>query len=110
MPKISCSVDSCFYNQDGICDANVLKIVGDKANITEQTSCSTYINNDKASNALDDEVPRGETEVIHCEVETCVYHDKDYCMLSSRGIEVGNLGQAESYEDTDCLSFDRRSY
>lgn len=109
MPKISCSVGSCSYNQGGICDASALKIVGDKANLTEQTSCSTYINNERVSNSLDDGVQRGETETILCEVETCVYHNKNHCTLRD-GIEVGNLGAVETYSGTDCLSFERRSY
>ena len=108
MPKISCSVGSCSYNQGGICDASVLKIVGDKANITEQTSCSTYNNNQEVGNSLNNEVKRGETETILCEVETCVYHNQDHCRLTD-GIEVGQLGEVETYRDTDCLSFDRKS-
>lgn len=109
MPKISCSVGSCSYNQGGICDASTLKIVGEQANITEQTSCSTYVSHEKISNSMDDEVKRGETETVFCEVETCVYHNKNYCSLKD-GIEVGNLGEVETYRDTDCLSFERRSY
>ncbi len=109
MSKISCSVASCSYNESGICDASTLKIVGDKANITEQTSCSTYISGDKVSNAVDDDVKRGETKTIHCDVETCVYNDRKYCSLTD-GIEVSNLGEVETYESTDCLSFERKSY
>ena len=78
MPKISCSVVSCSYNQGNICSASILNIVGAKANITEETSCSTYMNKEKVSNAVDDKVKTGETE-------------------------------AETYRDTDCLSFERRS-
>lgn len=109
MPKISCSVASCSYNQAGVCDASVLKIVGDGANITEETSCSTYIKKEKACNAIGDEVSRGETETVLCEVETCAYHAERHCTLKD-GIEVGNLGEAETYKDTDCLSFERKSY
>ena len=109
MPKISCSVKSCSYNQSGICDANTLKIVGDEANLTEETSCSTYIKNEKLNDALEDDALRGETETILCEVGTCVYHKHDHCSLAD-GIEVGDLGNVEDYRDTDCLSFERKSY
>ena len=78
MPKISCSVVSCSYNQGNICSASILNILGAKANITEETSCSTYMNKEKVSNAVDDKVKTGETE-------------------------------AETYRDTGCLSFERRS-
>ena len=108
MPKISCSAVSCTYNQGGICDASVLKIVGNKANITEETSCSTYTSREKVSNSVDGEVKRGETEAVLCEVETCVYRVRSHCSLPD-GIQVGNLGEVESYRDTDCLSFDRKS-
>ena len=108
MPKISCSVVSCSYNQGNICSASILNIVGAKANITEETSCSTYINKEKVSNAVDDKVKIGETEAVLCEVETCIYHVRSHCSLAD-GIEVSNLGEAETYRDTDCLSFERRS-
>ena len=78
MPKISCSVVSCSYNQGNICSASILNIVGAEANITEETSCSTYMNKEKVSNAVDDKVKTGEIE-------------------------------AETYRDTDCSSFERRS-
>ncbi len=107
MPRISCSVTSCSYNASGVCDASALKIVGDNANITEQTSCSTYDGDGKCSNSAC--VSRGETETICCDVQTCVYNKQEHCSLSD-GIEVGNLGTVENYTDTDCLSFERKSY
>ena len=109
MPKNSCSVRSCSYNQGGICDANTLKIVGEEANLTEATSCSTYTKNEKLNDALENEALQGETGTILCEVGTCVYHKNNHCSLAS-GIEVGNLGNVEDYRDTDCLSFERKSY
>lgn len=109
MPKISCSVASCSYNESGICDARELKIVGNNASITEGTSCSTYTHKENVSNSVGDGVTRGETETIHCDVETCAYNQKHHCALRS-GIEVGNLGNVDSYNDTDCLSFEYRSY
>ncbi|WP_054743526.1 DUF1540 domain-containing protein [Cellulosilyticum ruminicola] len=105
MPRISCSVTSCSYNASGICDASALKIVGNNANITEQTSCSTYDGNGRCNNSTC--VSRGETETIGCDVQTCVYNKHEYCSLSD-GIEVGNLGTVTSYTDTDCLSFERK--
>lgn len=107
MPRISCSVTSCSYNASGVCDASALKIVGNNANITEQTSCSTYDGDGKCSNSAC--VSRGETETICCDVQTCVYNKQEHCSLSD-GIEVGNLGTVENYTDTDCLSFERKSY
>lgn len=109
MPKVSCSVTSCSYNASGICDASALKIVGNNANITEQTSCGTYVGESCCSNSTCGDVSRGETETICCDVETCVYNKQEHCSLSD-GIEVGNLGTVESFKDTDCLSFDRKSY
>lgn len=106
MHRVSCSVHSCSYNQEGICGANVLKVGGDRAMITERTYCETFIDKDGYHNALGQRVTPGETESILCDVSTCAYHAKYHCTLKE--IEVGSLKDVENYSETDCLSFERR--
>ncbi len=106
MPRINCSVRSCYYNQEEICGASVLNIGGIDAQITEATSCETYQERSSYNNLTQEEVNKGATDVILCEVNTCAYHVKQHCTLE--GIEVGSLKEVESYDETDCLSFERK--
>lgn len=106
MHRVSCSVNSCSYNQAGICSANILKVGGDRAMITERTYCETFMNRDDYHNALNQLITSGETESILCDVSTCAYYSKHHCTL--REIEVGSLKEVENYSETDCLSFERR--
>ncbi|MDF2613247.1 MAG: hypothetical protein K0S71_1033 [Clostridia bacterium] len=101
---ISCSVDSCSYNQEGVCNASILNIGGSGAQITEATSCETYLKQSEYSN-LAQTVRRGHTDTIFCSVDTCAYHDKQHCTLKE--IEVGCLKDVDDYTETDCLSFER---
>jgi len=106
MGSISCSVDSCHYNVEHICGANILNIGGSNARITESTCCETYLKQSKYSNLADQEIQKGNTEVIFCSVNTCAYHEKNHCKLEA--IEVSSLKEVETYTETDCLSFERQ--
>lgn len=106
MPKINCSVDSCFYNQEAICGAHILNIGGQNAHITENTCCQTYKAGSAHNNTTLSQSNRGDTDLIFCEVNTCSYYAKNRCMLGE--IEIGSLQEVEHYAQTDCLSFERR--
>lgn len=105
MPRINCSVESCYYNKQKICEAEVLNIGGKDANITESTCCETYKENVSCQNAVGKSPAQGATEEILCSVGTCAYNIHKHCSLSE--IEVSSLGEVDSYKETDCLSFER---
>ncbi len=105
MGTINCSVQACFYNVNEICGAHILNIGGSDALLTESTCCETFLKQSKYSNLADQDVEPGNTDVIFCSVNTCAYHEKNHCTLPE--IEVGSLRDAETYTDTDCLSFER---
>ena len=109
MSTISCSVESCYYNAEGICGAHILNIGGKNSVITEETCCETYIKrsyDDSLSNSAENRGSASHTDAVLCKVNTCAYHAKDHCMLGD--IEVGTLKDAQTSEDTDCLSFERK--
>lgn len=105
MSAISCSVESCYYNGEGICGAHILNIGGKGSEVTEETCCETYIKR-SYDDSLSNQMERGDTSLILCKVNTCAYHAKDHCTLPA--IEVGTLVDAQTSLDTDCLSFDRK--
>lgn len=106
MPRINCSVESCYYNDEKICQAEILQISGKEARITEATCCETYRDGTYSKNAIDTPVDRGETKEILCKVDTCAYNRDRRCSLNE--IQVSSLTEVNSYTETDCLSFERR--
>ena len=104
MPTINCSVESCVYNKEKICEAEILQIGGKGANWTESTCCETYRDSDDVHNNVTE---AGETEEILCKVETCDYNVNKHCSLSE--IEVSSHGDVSDYTETDCLSFERKA-
>lgn len=106
MPRINCSVESCYYNNQKICGAETLQISGKNAHITEATCCETYRDDTHPANLLCAAIEPGETKEIRCKVETCAYNKDRLCSLNE--IEVSSLGEVSSYTETDCLSFERR--
>lgn len=106
MPRISCSVQSCTYNQSQICGASVLNIGGGRSVVTETTCCETFLKQSEYSNMAEYAVEAGDTNVILCKVVTCAYHAREHCTLNE--IEVGSLKEVDTYTETDCLSFERK--
>jgi hypothetical protein len=41
-PKVYCTAMNCVYNENQVCDAAMLKIVGPDSTIPEQTECNTF--------------------------------------------------------------------
>lgn len=107
MPRINCDVKTCSYNQDRICCASIVNIGGKNSATTEGTCCGTFLNRLGYSNLAQYTENRGnDLDAILCRVETCAYHKDEHCTLKE--IEVGSLGDAEIYTQTDCLSFERK--
>lgn len=106
MPKISCGVVSCSYNQSQECNANVIQIGGKGANECQQTCCGTFLNSDSYSNLAQYTSNRGGVEKILCRVDTCVYNGDNQCTLSE--INVGSAERVDVYSETECQSFQKK--
>ncbi|WP_053983082.1 DUF1540 domain-containing protein [Niameybacter massiliensis] len=107
MPKVSCSVESCYYNNSSVCQAERLQVGGEGASITEATYCESYTSKQNARNAIEQVGYPGQTETICCDVNTCMYNSGWKCSLNE--IEISSLCNVSNYAHTDCLSFERNS-
>lgn len=108
MHKIKCSVESCSYNQDNCCCANIVNVGGKGSTDNCDTCCGTFLNSLGYSNLAQYTENRGGVDAILCRVSTCAYHSDEHCTLQE--IEVGNEKgmDAEIYTQTDCLSFRKK--
>lgn len=106
MHSINCSVESCLYNKEKVCQANTVNIGEEGATITEATCCKTYSKKSGYNNMAQGASYSEGVESILCSVNTCAYHKEAHCTLKE--IEVSSLKDVETYTETDCLSFERQ--
>nr|WP_302597099.1 DUF1540 domain-containing protein [uncultured Cellulosilyticum sp.] len=107
MPKISCSVGTCSYNQDQQrCCASIVNIGGKGSQDSGCTCCGTFLNRLGYSDLAQYTNNRGDIDAILCRVDTCVYNTSEHCTLNE--IQVGSKTEADIYTETDCLSFKKK--
>lgn len=106
MPRISCSVENCSYNQAQCCCANIVNIGGKGAQDNCDTCCGSFLNNLGYSNLAQYTNNRGGLDAILCRVDTCAYHADEHCTLNE--IEVGSSEEVDIYTETDCRSFKKK--
>lgn len=106
MPKVSCSVQNCSYNQNQCCCASIVNIGGKGSLENRATCCGTFLNQLGYSNMAQYTKARGELDAVLCRVDTCTYYKDEHCTLNE--IKVGGVEDVEIYTQTDCLSFQKK--
>ena len=43
MPELKCGVVTCVHNKQNYCDLDAIEVVGDSAQVPEQTSCGSFV-------------------------------------------------------------------
>lgn len=104
MPTISCEVKKCFYNKDGGCRLEGIKVDGNNAVISSETMCASYADSrDNAATNCACESCACDNAEIECSAEKCRYNDKGYC--DAENITVGNSSSSCATE-TECETFE----
>ena len=113
MPKLKCDVRSCVYNADLCCCRSVIKVVGRKADTSDDTACSSFhqvkhkVNMDaiyKTEFARIDGI--NQFVSIECESVNCKYNEKELCTASK--IMISGGPKATAIDDTICDTFIER--
>lgn len=100
MPKISCSVTNCYYNERQGCTAPNLKVDGKKAFESRSTCCDTFVEQKPGvKSSVGD--PFKDTD-IKCDANKCVYNKQQYCKASNILVNGKN---AQVPEETCCSTF-----
>ena len=50
MPAINCNINNCAHNTNGTCYANKISVNGKKARTSNNTCCSSFVNESGYSN------------------------------------------------------------
>lgn len=107
MPKLTCQVETCIYNQDKYCIRNRIHIQGKLARIDLETQCGSFkLRQDENKNIYTQEFARfgqvNEHLSIDCDSVNCIYNNNLLCTKSNVRIEGS---EALNRFDTLCKSF-----
>lgn len=101
MTKLSCTADTCSYNQDQSCCKSDIMIHGQDAQSSETTSCASFTERrEGASNSM--RTPN-ESLDVGCVASNCV-HCEDDCKCTADTIGISGSNATHS-RDTECSSF-----
>lgn len=104
MALVGCNVNNCAHNTNSTCYANKISVNGKKARTSNNTCCSSFVNesgySDFSNSALDDT----QCSSVNCTVKTCVNNAGVICALRDVAI-TSNADSANALSQTYCGSF-----
>lgn len=104
MTLVGCNVNSCAHNTNGSCYANKVSINGKKAKTSNNTCCSSFVNESGYSNLSNSALDDTQCNSLYCNVKTCVNNAGSICALRDVGI-TSNADSASALSQTYCGSF-----
>lgn len=105
MPSVGCNVNNCSYNNSDVCYANKISVTGKKARTSNNTSCSSFLNEANYSNLTNSTLDQGQCNALGCNVKTCFYNVVGtVCSLNNIAI-TSNVDRANLSSETYCNSF-----
>lgn len=104
MPSIGCNVNNCAHNTNGICYANKIAVNGKKARTSNNTCCSSFVNDSGYSSFSNSTLDDQPCNYLSCNVKTCVNNAGSICALRDVNI-TSHADNANLISETYCGSF-----
>lgn len=104
MTLVGCNVNNCAYNSNGNCFANKISVNGKKARTSNNTCCSSFVNESGYSNFSNSSSDNNQCGYVSCNVKTCVNNAGNICALRDVAI-TSNVDSANTSSETYCGSF-----
>ena len=104
MPAINCNVNNCAHNTNGTCYANKISVNGKKARTSNNTCCSSFVNESGYSNLTNSTLDSNPCNSLNCTVKTCVNNAGNICALRDVSI-TSHADNANLLSETYCGSF-----
>ncbi len=112
MPKLKCDVRNCVYNADLCCCKSIIKVIGEDAVRSHDTTCASF-HKRKRPNTVD--IYQAEFSKldginqyisIECESRNCVYNVKEICTADK--VKIAGGLRAQKACQTLCDTFVQR--
>ena len=104
MPAINCNINNCAHNTNGTCYANKISVNGKKARTSNNTCCSSFVNESGYSNLTNRTLDSNACNSLNCTVKTCVNNAGNICALRDVSI-TSHADNANLLSETYCGSF-----
>ena len=104
MPAINCNINNCAHNTNGTCYANKISVNGKKARTSNNTCCSSFVNESGYSNLTNSTLDSNPCNSLNCTVKTCVNNAGNICALRDVSI-ASHADNANLLSETYCGSF-----
>ena len=104
MPAINCNINNCAHNTNGTCYANKISVNGKKARTSNNTCCSSFVNESGYSNLSNSTLDSNPCNSLNCTVKTCVNNAGNICALRDVSI-TSHADNANLLSETYCGSF-----
>ena len=104
MPAINCNINNCAHNTNGTCYANKISVNGKKARTSNNTCCSSFVNESGYSNLTNSTLDSNPCNSLNCTVKTCVNNAGNICALRDVSI-TSHADNANLLSETYCGSF-----
>ena len=104
MPAINCNINNCAHNTNGTCYANKISVNGKKARTSNNTCCSSFVNEAGYSNLTNSTLDSNPCNSLNCTVKTCVNNAGNICALRDVSI-TSHADNANLLSETYCGSF-----
>ena len=104
MPAINCNINNCAHNTNGTCYANTISVNGKKARTSNNTCCSSFVNESGYSNLTNSTLDSNPCNSLNCTVKTCVNNAGNICALRDVSI-TSHADNANLLSETYCGSF-----
>lgn len=104
MPAIGCNVNNCAHNTNGTCFANKIAVNGKKARTSNNTCCSSFVNQSGYNNFTSSTVDDSPCNRLNCTVKTCANNAGNICALRDVSI-TSHTDNANLLSETYCGSF-----
>ena len=104
MPAINCNINNCAHNTNGTCYANKISVNGKKARTSNNTCCSSFVNESGYSNLTNSTLDSNPCNSLNYTVKTCVNNAGNICALRDVSI-TSHADNANLLSETYCGSF-----
>ena len=107
MTTISCEVKNCYYNKDGGCKLEGIKVGTSSAEVVEETMCQSYVDKDKGSATSSCACHDCACDYanVNCSATACVYNENGICDADS--IDIG-CQTSKCSDETECQTFEEK--
>lgn len=106
MTNLECNVSTCAFFDDNRCKKENIRVVGNDAKVSDETSCASYKKaSSTAQNSVEFYQRAGSNTHIECEACRCEYNNNGVCDAASVCVDCCDCSEPGCEKETKCAAF-----